>query len=187
MLKTTKKYALIGTSCVGKTTLILKLKNLLIKEFPKKKIEIAEEAARIYFAKNKAKNPFSYFHQNKIQNLAKQQEQTAYKNNADIVLCDRSVIDAIVYVKSVGDKNGSEKLTKKVKEWLLTYTHFFLLDPKDIPYSVDDIRKESKKTRELFHKTFLKILSSIKLPYTLILGNETERLNNMLRIINKND
>lgn len=183
MYITCQKYALIGTSCVGKTTLVHELENLLKKEVSGTKIEIVEEAAREYFIHNKTEEPFSYFHQSRIQTLAHIQEQIAYFKNPNIILCDRSVLDAVVYVQTNGEKNAALKLLEKEKKWLTTYTHFFLLDPKGVPYKTDDIRKEAKGTRESFHKTFVETLSELKLPHTLISGNLESRLKKMFTII----
>lgn len=178
------KFALVGTSCVGKTTLALRLQDFLVKSFPSKKIAVVPEAARIYFTNRKTIKPFSYFHQSRIQNLAKHLEESINKK-ANLILCDRSVIDAAVYVATMGDKNGARKLLKKVDDWILTYKHFFLLDPKNIPYKTDDIRKEKKETREAFHKMFLDVFTSLKLPYTLISGCWEKRLEEMSKIIYK--
>src|SRR3989344_7576787 len=101
MSKPPKKYALVGTSCVGKTTLVHKLSDLLHKDLPGIHIEVIEEAARIYFTYNKTDQPFSYFHQLQIQTLAKLQEQMAYFKNPHITLTDRSVLDDIAYVKAM--------------------------------------------------------------------------------------
>lgn len=183
MYITCQKYAFIGTSCVGKTTFVHKLNNELKKEIPGIKIEVVEEAARTYFTYNKTDERFSLFHQGRIQTLTRLQEQIAYFKNPNIILCDRSVLDAIAYVQTLGNKGSAKKLLEKEKDWLGTYTHFFLLDTKDIPYKTDGIRKESKKTRESFHKTFVEILSTLKLSHTLVSGNSQKRIQTMFDTI----
>lgn len=179
MSKKTKKFALIGTSSVGKTTLILELESAL----KGKKVAIVEEAARYFFSRNKVDNPFSYDSQIRVQNLVKKFEEAAYKKNADIILCDRSVLDAVAYVMTVGRENEWKKLLNNVKDWLKTYDHFFLLDPNGINYRTDKVRKESKKIRESFHPSFVKLLLNLHLPHTLISGNKKERLEKMISII----
>ncbi len=178
-----KKYALIGTSCVGKTTLVNELNNLLKKEIPGINVEVVSEAARFYFSYNVTSEPFSYFHQGRIQTIARIQEELIYYKNPNIILTDRSVLDSIAYVKATGGNGFANKLYEKEKKWLSTYTNFFLLDPKGIPYKTDAIRKESKNTREGFHKTFLETLSDFNLPYTLISGSFDTRLKRMLSTI----
>lgn len=177
-----KKFALIGTSCTGKTTLIYMLKNAMENKKPKKKIIIAEEAARKYFEGKNIENRFSFFHQKNIQNLAQEIELKA-QENADYVLCDRSVLDAAAYVHATGKKQNTKRLLGRMDAWLKTYTHLFLLDPKDIDYKIDSIRKEHKKTRGKFHQSFLEILSNSHLPWTLISGTTYERIPKMMKII----
>lgn len=180
------KIALIGTSCVGKTTLLVSLADVLRQELPGIKVETIEEAARIYFTHNKTEEPFLYFHQWQIQTLAKLQEQIAYFKNPHAILTDRSILDAVVYVKTMGDEKGAEKLLQQEKGWLSTYTHFFLLDPKGVPYKTDGVRKEAKNLRDTFHKTFVKLLSQLHLPHTIVSGSEQKRLETVFKFVLNN-
>lgn len=181
------KFALVGTSCVGKTTLLEKLEEELKTMFPRKTIVTVEEAARLYFSTHKAKNPFSFFHQTRIQNLVHKQEQQIMKKNPDLVISDRSVIDAIVYIGAMGDRLRTKKLLKKMRHWIATYTHFFLLDPKHIPYQTDNIRKEKRDLRGKFHDAFLYFFSSSHLPYSIISDKTIdERLSKIIKTIEKN-
>jgi predicted ATPase len=179
-----RKFAIVGTSCVGKTTLINKLENHLQLNYAEKQIAIVPEAARYYFENKNVSKPFSYFHQSRIQNLAMKLEQQIEKNTPDIIVCDRSVLDAIAYIKAQGTQHETEKLIKKVHTWLSTYTHFFLLDPVGIDYKTDSIRKELAKTRNSFHIAFLEVLQNLALPYTLVSGTELERFNKIEKLIN---
>lgn len=179
----TKKYALIGTSCVGKTTLVIALAKTLKKELPGIGVEIVEEAGRIYFTHNPTNEPFTYLHQRQVQTLQKLLEQIAYFKNPHIILTDRSVLDAVAYLKTMGANGHAKNLLIKEKEWLGSYNYFFLLDPKGVPYKTDNIRTEKKSTREAFHKTFTQILAKLKLPHQLISGTEQKRVKTMLKII----
>lgn len=181
----TKKFALIGTSCVGKTTIIHSVEKELYNEMPGIKVAVIDEAARLYFTHNKTDLPFSFFHQSRIQNLARIQEEIAYFKNPDIILCDRSVLDAAAYVRSVGNIKFSKKLLEKEKHWLDTYDQFFLLNPNDIPYKTDSVRKEPREIRELFHKMFLKTLGETSLPYSLISGTKQQRTKHIVNHILK--
>lgn len=179
----TKKYALIGTSCVGKTTLVTALTRTLAKEISGIKIEMVEEAGRIYFTHNPTNEPFTYFHQRQVQTLQKLQEQIAYFKNPHIILTDRSVLDAVAYLKAMGANGHAKNLLSKERDWLGSYNYFFLLDPKGVPYKTDNIRTEKKSTREAFHKTFTQILAKLKLPHKLVSGTEQKRVKTMLEII----
>lgn len=183
MQKNCKKFALIGTSCVGKSTLLPLIQKKLQRTYRGMHIISVPEAARHYFVARNARKPFSYFHQNNIQNIAKQFEQNAYKQNPDIIICDRSVLDAVVYVKTADSSEKASRLLDKIISYLATYHHFFLLDPNDVAYIPDKIRKESFQTRSAFHKTFLAMLLMLQLPYTLISGNQVKRLNTIQSII----
>ncbi|CAN5166646.1 hypothetical protein BH09PAT1_BH09PAT1_4360 [soil metagenome] len=90
----------------------------------------------------------------------------------------------------MGRKEDAEKLYIRMKDWLTTYDHLFLLDPSGVPYKTDEIRKESNDTRMSFHKSFLELLSNSELPFTLIRGNKNARIGHIMRVINsdaKND
>jgi len=178
-----KKFALIGTSCVGKTTLLFELERLLKKKYKRKKIMIVPEAARYYFEKRKTLKPFSYMHQRNIQEIARDFEERVEKQNPDIIICDRSVLDAVAYVKTMGTKEKTKKLLSKERKWLATYRHFFLLNPEGIRYEMDFIRKEDSETREAFHVSFLSLLQHLNLPYTLVSGNGKQRLKKIEKII----
>ena len=177
-----KKFALIGTSCIGKTTLLRELEFILSQQLGKKVITVPE-ASRDYFQKRKVRKPFSYFNQRNIQNLARKLEEEAEKKNPDIILCDRSVLDAVAYVNAVGGEVEARRLWQKEKNWLTTYVHFFLLDPEGIPYQTDAIRRERSETREAFHQSFVAILGKVNLPFTLVSGRKDQRLETMIKII----
>lgn len=178
-----RKFALIGTSCIGKTTLLFELEQILIQTYQGRKIISVPEAARYYFETINTKKPFSYTNQRNIQNIAVDFEKKAEKQNPYIIICDRSALDAIAYVKAEGTEEEVNKLSRRVSQWLPTYSHFFLLDPKGVPYQTDEIRQETIATRELFHKSFLRVLTDLKLPYTLVSGSEKQRLIQMKEII----
>lgn len=183
MQKKHKKFALIGTSCVGKTTLLYKLEKKLQNKYRNRKIITVQEAARYYFEKRKVRKPFSYHNQSQIQTLAKKFEKKAETQKPDIILCDRSVLDAIAYIKTMGTRTEVEKLIKKAKKWLMTYNHFFLLNPIGVHYQIDSVRKEDIQLRKAFHTSFVHLLRDLSLPYTLISGSKKQRINKISDII----
>lgn len=171
-----KKFALVGTSCVGKTTLLNKLKRTLPKHFGDKEIIFIDEAARVYFTQVQTTEPFQFIHQKGIQDLAIKLEKEAHEKAPDIIISDRSVLDAMVYVASFADTTGKKALQQNAESWIATYTHFFLLDPKGVPYYTDEVRKESENQRQTFHETFVREFESLQIPYTLISGSLQNRL-----------
>lgn len=178
-----KKYALIGTSSTGKTTLATKLFKEIKDRYKKKHVVLIPEVARLYFTIFKTKTPFAYEHQSNIQSLVKELETLALETNPEVILSDRSVIDAAAYVHSTGDKKGAQKLLSKAEEWIKTYDHIFLLDPVGVSFTHDKIRKEDLETRNKFHESFMMILPTLTSRWTLITGSKKKRLQTMSDII----
>lgn len=168
-----KKIAFIGTSSVGKTETF---------EFYRKRFEndpqviFVEEAARRYFKDHPeivvrfAKEP-----QGEIQKIALRDEQEAHESGAKIIFCDRSVLDAVAYVRAHGDKDGSEELLERVVFWLPTYNMLLLLDPSDVPFVNDEQRKEKEEERNNIHNAFLELFAEKQIPYELLSGTREER------------
>ena len=171
------KFAYIGTSCIGKSTL-LEHSTLLNGG----DVILVDEAAREYFAANRdVANRFSVETQGKVQALALVKEQAAQarasQTGRDVaIICDRSVLDAPAYVYSQGDVDGANQLLERVRLWLPTYSAIFLLDPADVLYEPDPIRDESEATRQLFHTAFLEFFDANGIPYELLSGSPDERL-----------
>lgn len=178
-----KKIALIGTSRVGKTIIF----EYFRKSFAgNPNVAFVEEAARIFFRQNpQIRDRFSVDAQGKIQALALKSEQDAHQSGAKVILCDRSVIDAIVYVRSQGDTKGGNELLKRVEFWLPTYHKFILLDPAGVPYETDDIRQETPQTRHEFHDSFLKFFEETGILYELLSGTKEERISRVTKILEK--
>src|SRR5262249_30314293 len=146
------KLAFIGTSCVGKTTLLEQYRESF-KNDPR--VACVAEAARIFFATYTRPDRFSADAQGKIQLLALKSEQEAHATGASLLFCDRSVLDAVVYVRAHGDRQGASMLLKRVQTWIPTYSKLLLLDPTDVDYVTDGIRQEDLQTRQHFHDAFI--------------------------------
>lgn len=168
------KIAFIGTSCIGKTTLLNHFRTTDLGL----RVTIVDEAARDFFQENDVPDRFSAETQKRVQALALTREREAHANlpPPDIILCDRSVIDAVAYVKATGDEKGALQLLSDVQFWLSTYTHFLLLDPADIPYEQDEIRQEDPETRMRFHQAFLDFFAETEIPCELLSGTVEERV-----------
>jgi nicotinamide riboside kinase len=178
---TPHKIAFVGTSCIGKTAL-LEVFSQRRAETPT--IAIIPEAARDFFLATTVEDRFSADTQGRIQALALQREQEAHSNGADIILCDRSVIDAVVYTEAHGDPEGAVALLERVEFWLPTYNSFLLLDPADIPYQTDDVRTESAAKRQEFHEAFLVFFKKTGIPYQLLSGTIDERVATIEALLN---
>lgn len=142
-----RKIALVGACCVGKTTLLDLYKDNL-------DVVVVEEAARLFFTANPdIPDRFSVEVQRQIQALAIENEQSATIGNVRAVVCDRSVLDAVVYTWARGDKGGARQLFEKIEFWLPTYHKLLLLDPRDVHYETDNVRQEDEETRQQLHNT----------------------------------
>ncbi len=177
------KIAFVGTACVGKTTLLSEIK----KQFPS--VEIVEEAARVIMEKNlelqAMVTPFQ--EQTDIQALALKLEKEAQKKDLKIILCDRSVIDAVVYLRVIPKfKTDANNLFIKVKDWIPTYDKFYLLDPTDVPYQIDRIRKETLDDRQKLHDAFIDFFAETEIPYEMLSGTLEERIEKVRKIIPTN-
>jgi predicted ATPase len=119
-----------------------------------------------------------------VQSLALQNEEAAHLGNPRVIICDRSVVDAVAYVRGQGDIEGAERLYRRVIGWLPTYHALLLLDPVGVPYETDNIRKEAMEERDRFHETFLAVFREKDIPFELISGTLRQRIRRIEEIIN---
>jgi len=174
--ETKRKVALVGTSRVGKTSIIDALK---LKHQDNPEIGFIEEAARIYFTNNPEipeNLRFSFQHQAEIQKLQLELEKKAYAGKATRLLSDRSVLDAAVYVSAYGDKEGSRKLVSGVESWIPTYSSIVLLSPEGVAYVKDEIRREDAAVRQQNHEAYLDLFMREGIDYELLGGSLKERI-----------
>lgn len=175
-----RKIALVGTSRIGKTP--------ILEAFAKRNLSIAivPEAARDFFEAHpeiEIKDRFQKSAQERIQYVAFRREQDSLREKPQIILCDRSVLDAVVYVRATGDREGSEELLGRVRFWLPTYDKFLLFDPAGVPYEKDEIRQEEIEMREKFHEAFLDFFQETGIPFELISGSLEDRINHVGKIL----
>lgn len=165
------KLAFIGTTCTGKTTLLETF-------HADPRIAVVPEAAREYFSSHTVDiaNRYSAAVQGALQELIIEQEKTTERLNRPILLCDRSVLDAVVYTDFGGDSRGADSLFVKAKPLIRTYERFWILDPAGIPHIQDLVRIEDETTRQLIHERFIRFLSERDIPFELLSGSRQERV-----------
>jgi nicotinamide riboside kinase len=168
-----RKVAFIGSSCVGKTALLEVCKTTYA---GCAEVVFVEEAARDFFRENRVKDRFSAAAQGKIQMMALARERRAHASGAAAIVCDRSVLDAVVYTYARGDAVGAMKLLDRVRFWLPTYQSLLLLDPRDIAYQTDAVRTESVAVRQQFHEAFIGFFDETGIPYRLLSGTIARRM-----------
>lgn len=176
-----RKLAFVGTSCIGKTTLFEYYRQ---RYSGNPQVAFVEEAARVFFQANpEITDRFSAESQGRVQALALQNEQVAHNSGAKVILCDRSVIDAVAYVKAYDDPRGANQLLDNVSFWLPTYHKLLLLDPIGVPYSTDEVRKEDPEKRQQFHDAFVALFAEKEIPYELLSGTLEERISRVDEIL----
>jgi nicotinamide riboside kinase len=169
-----EKYAFVGTTSSGKTT----VHDIYRHRFQgDSKVTVLEEGARIYFQTHPEITDRSAAIQKKLQDFVLEREKEAAKNpEVHMIISDRSVIDPIVVTRFYQDQKGAEELLKRIKIWLPNYTKFFVFDPDGIPFQSDPFRKETAAERLAMHDTFIEVLEEHELPYTIVRGTIDERV-----------
>ena len=172
-----RKIALVGTCCVGKTTLL----DFYTED---QDVAISEEAARVFFTINPdVPDRFSVDVQGQIQAMAMSNEKQASTDGVRALICDRSVLDAVVYTYARGNKEGARALFTKVEFWLPTYHKFLLLDPRDVPYQTDDVRREDEETRQQLHDAYIEFFEANRIVYELLSGTVKQRMERINQIL----
>lgn len=169
-----KKIAFVVTSCTGKTSLLNRLR---LKYQTNNQIIFIDEAFRKYFTQNpNIKKRFVGDVQKEVLRLTLSQEKKAHDSKVEFIFCDGSVIDPIVYIKLQGFEKEYQGLFEVIKSWIKLYDSIFLLDPTNVPFQNDEIRKESEMERLLIHGAFLDFFKEKKILYELLSGSLEKRL-----------
>jgi nicotinamide riboside kinase len=166
------KIAFVGTSCTGKTALFEHCRRQYGES---NSFAFVEEGARAYFRANPIPARFTVDVQRAIQEVMLDNERKAHSVNPSAIFCDSSIIDQVVYTRAFGDKKGAEELYEGISLWIPTYSKFFMLDPRDVKFENDDVRKESISDRQRVFETFCELLEEKGIPYELLKGTTEER------------
>jgi adenylate kinase len=117
-----RKIALVGTSGIGKTTVLEYFKHRFAGDST---VVFVEEAARTFFIEHpEIMHRFSEDSQGQVQTLALRNEKLAYLDNPKVIICDRSVIDAVAYVRAQGIMKDQKGFMKKLPVGFQPITRF---------------------------------------------------------------
>jgi predicted ATPase len=176
------KIAFVGTCCSGKTTIFEHLRKA---HGNNPKIHFVAEAAREVLASNPhfLKNRFCIEAQRAIIQQIIKNELLARRDQKEIIVCDRSIIDSFVYMHSTGRQQDVEILYRETAHWIPSYNQIVLFNPHEIPYQQDAVRTESLEKRMALHDAYLEFFALKKIPYSLLSGPKQVRIRKMKKLL----
>ncbi|MFH1183401.1 MAG: ATP-binding protein, partial [Candidatus Moraniibacteriota bacterium] len=130
------------------------------------------------------KDRFSLAAQRAIIQQIMENEKLAHQKKAEIIICDRSIVDSFVYMHSTGHKNEVDILYQEMSHWVPSYDKIVLFNPHEIPYVQDSVRTESPKKRIELHNAYLEFFEDRKINYALLTGSLEKRLRELAKILN---
>lgn len=167
-----KKFAVIGTSCSGKTTLTYSILAHL-KQMGIHCDGVLQQDRRFSFDRDqleKYKEAQYYF----ICNQIMRETELTLRGHAEVIVSDRSVLDLYAYYVAMYGMN--EDLLQFVGNWCRTYIVLYYLDP--LPY-IDDKQRPSDKFR-LQVDEILKELIQMPIPCEIVTFDRKDVLESIL-------
>ena len=169
------RIGLIGTACVGKSTVLNRLSERYGADSG---VVFIGEVARPFFEahpeiKDRKHITVQELLMNKIieaEAIAEQQRPTPR-----VLVMDRTPHCAPVNVASTGDYRGADRLLGALDGRQASY-RLLLLDVEGVPFEGDGLRDEDITRRQKIHDTFLGYLGDHGIPFTLIGGTLMERV-----------
>jgi nicotinamide riboside kinase len=175
--------ALIGTSCVGKTTVIEAVKDLYPNDG---QITVLEEQARNYFEAHPEITGYTEASvQGQLMGLILAAEDQAIIRQPKVIVSDRAPICAPVYTAAGGDSESAEALYRLQKPRLPMY-RMLLLDTIGVPYKVDSVRQREGMDRQAVHEKYISFLGEHNVRYELVGGTLEDRINRVKTVIDEN-
>lgn len=175
-----KKFAIVGGSSTGKTTL-LKLLEEAYQDNPD--VVFVHESARQFFSENPDQINFSLSVQEKILDLVFENEKKAEIGNPRLIVTDTSALEVMFYTRASGDEEGATQLMGKIENYIPSYDKFLLMNPIDVQFINDEIRLEDKETRDKIHQMLVDFYHHNQLKFELIAGTIPERKKRVSDII----
>jgi NadR type nicotinamide-nucleotide adenylyltransferase len=182
MEKKVKRIVIVGPESTGKSTLCAKLATHY-------KSIWAREYARVFLEKNGT----SYTYEN-LYEIAEGQileEETAYQSlitNPEFKNDTPLFIDTNLYVIKVWSEFVFNKCDNRILSAIVKREYdLYLLCNTDLPWVKDNLREYPDLiTREKLFNYYKEELTEQKVPWAIISGNNEERLQNAINVIQKN-
>jgi hypothetical protein len=173
---TIPRVGIIGTVCVGKSTVLECLKNTYQRDT---RVALLDEVARPFFdAHREITERRSVNVQTLLMNMIIVEELKAEcrPNRPEIIVSDRAPICAPVVVASEGNIEAADILHKTLEARAVPY-ELLLFDVEGVPYNrqVPDFEQVMGK-RSRIHEQYKCFMEERAIPYTLVGGTLEERV-----------
>lgn len=174
-METTKKIAMVGAMCAGKTTL---LNHFLADE----RVMCIEDIARTYLLNNPGAIRSSI---ETCEELVSQYHKSTLleDTNTKLLLTDGCPLTPSAHLMAYGKLKEADKLTTDFLSDSYSYSVFLLMNIDDIQYKQDLVRKETAEFRFSLQSAFESILNYYNLPYITVSGLLPERIKIVSSII----
>lgn len=163
-----KKYAIIGTSCSGKTTAVYGILSRL-KQAGISCDGVLQQDRRFSFDREqleKSKEAQYYF----ICNQIMRETELTLRGHAEVIVSDRSPLDLYAYYETMYGRN--ESLFAMITHWCyVTFTKLYYMYP--LPY-IDDKQRPKDKFRLDVDLTLIKIIDEDWMLGTVVKGFNTD-------------
>jgi nicotinamide riboside kinase len=180
--------ALTGAHSTGKTTLL----NAFVKRNKRFKFVSITETARIVIEKGfpMAKDATVDSYINYVNEQLKM-ELSARKTNYDILISDRTILDAVAYAeinKKLSDEPFIPTYVIEMLEriWLVEqeFYDFYIFCPVEFPLIFDGVRDEDSIYQEKISEHLKKLLERHKIKHFSVNGSVSERYESLIKRIN---
>lgn len=172
-----RKIAVTGPPCSGKSTVLRDF----VETFDGHAV-VAEEQARILLEGVPVEERSTIEQQYRLVAAIEVEEERAARRGLP-VLCDRSVLDGVAYLRNAGRREEAEALFDHIRFWLPTYERFVVCSPEGIPYEQDGVRTEPPEFRDSLYRHLIETFNDYGIEFDLLTGSREERHERIVAIV----